>query len=151
MAERIEDRLGKVFRGTYLIPPFRRSAKGEENMQRRKLENLNLLDDFLFGTMVTYPGIGEAFVRELLKIIFQKEFGPLTVVPQKIYYGTDTDKHGARLDVYLEEASGDGPGRAPCTFIRKERRGTRRKPLSSCSITWSILVQRMQRMKCSKV
>ena len=81
-------------------------------MQRRKLENLNLLDDFLFGTMVTYPGIGEAFVRELLKIIFQKEFGPLTVVPQKVYYGSDTNKHGARLDVYLEEASGDGPGRA---------------------------------------
>ena len=81
-------------------------------MQRRKLENLNLLDDFLFGTMVTYPGIGEAFVREILKIIFQKEFGPLTVVPQKVYYGSDTDKHGARLDVYLEETSGDGPGRA---------------------------------------
>ena len=81
-------------------------------MQRRKLENLNLLDDFLFGTMVTYPGIGEAFVREILKIIFQKEFGPLTVVPQKAYYGSDTDKHGARLDVYLEESSGDGPGRA---------------------------------------
>ena len=81
-------------------------------MQRRKLENLNLLDDFLFGTMVTYPGIGETFVRELLKIIFQKEFGPLTVVPQKVYYGSDTDKHGARLDVYLEESSGDGPGRA---------------------------------------
>ena len=62
--------------------------------------------------MVTYPGIGEAFVREILKIIFQKEFGPLTVVPQKVYYGSDTDKHGARLDVYLEETSGDGPGRA---------------------------------------
>ena len=110
--DRIKGKLGKVFRGTYLIPPFRRSAKGEENMQRRKLENLNLLDDFLFGTMVTYPGIGEAFVRELLKIIFQKEFGPLTVVPQKIYYGTDTDKHGARLDVYLEESSGEEPGSA---------------------------------------
>ena len=70
IANRIKDRIkvkpGKVFRGTYLIPPFRSSAKGEENMQRRKLENLNLLDDFLFGTMVTYPGIGEAFVRELL-------------------------------------------------------------------------------------
>ena len=120
-------------------------------MQRRKLENLNLLDDFLFGTMVTYPGIGEAFVRELLKIIFQKEFGPLTVVPQKIYYGTDTDKHGARLDVYLEESCGEEPGSASCTFIRKERRGTRRKPLSSCSTIWSIPVQRMQRMMCSRV
>ena len=36
----------------------------------------------------------------------------MTVVPQKAYYGSDTDKHGARLDVYLEESSGDGPGRA---------------------------------------
>lgn len=73
-------------------------------MMKRKLEELNLLDDFLFGTMVSYPKIGEAFVRELLRIIFGKEFGKLIVVPQKVYYGNDTNKHGARLDVYLEEA-----------------------------------------------
>ena len=72
-------------------------------MQKRSLKELNLLDDFLFGSMVNYPGIGEEFSRELLKIIFQKEFGKLTVVSQKMYYGADTNKHGARLDVYLEE------------------------------------------------
>lgn len=72
-------------------------------MQRKKLKDMNLLDDFLFGSMVTYPGIGEEFSRRLLKIIFKKEFGRLLVVPQKVYYGSDTDKHGARLDVYLEE------------------------------------------------
>ncbi|MDD3337563.1 MAG: Rpn family recombination-promoting nuclease/putative transposase [Lachnospiraceae bacterium] len=72
-------------------------------MQRRKLEDLNLLDDFLFGSVVTYPGIGEAFSRELLEIIFERHFGKLKVVPQKVYYGSDTDRHGARLDVYLEE------------------------------------------------
>ena len=72
-------------------------------MQKRTLKELNLLDDFLFGSMVTYPGIGEEFSRELLRIIFQKEFGKLIVVPQKVYYGSDTDKHGTRLDVYLEE------------------------------------------------
>lgn len=61
------------------------------------------MDDFLFGSMVTYPKIGEAFIRELLKTIFGREFGSLTVIPQKVYYGSDTNKHGARLDVYLEE------------------------------------------------
>lgn len=76
-------------------------------MQRRKLEELNLLDDFLFGSMVTYPEIGEKFIREILKTIFRKDFGKLAVVPQKIYYGSDTDKHGTRLDVYLEEESPD--------------------------------------------
>ena len=25
------------------------------------------------------------------------------MVPQKVYYGSNTDKHGARLDVYVEE------------------------------------------------
>ena len=85
---------------TYTAHPIN---KGEMRMQKRTLKELNLLDDFLFGSMVTYPGIGEEFSRELLRIIFQKEFGKLIVVPQKVYYGSDTDKHGTRLDVYLEE------------------------------------------------
>ena len=77
-------------------------------MPRRKLEELNLLDDFLFGSMVTYPEIGEKFTKELLKTIFQKDFGKLKVIPQRVYYGSDTDRHGARLDVYLEEEEADG-------------------------------------------
>ena len=76
-------------------------------MAKRKLEELNLLDNFLFGSMVTYPELGERFVRELLQIIFGRQFGRLIVVPQKVYYGTDTDIHGARLDVYLEESLSD--------------------------------------------
>lgn len=78
-------------------------------MRRRKLEELNLLDDFLFGSMVTHPEIGEKFMRELLRVIFQRDFGKLKVIPQKVYYGSDTDKHGARLDVYLEEEEPDMP------------------------------------------
>lgn len=73
------------------------------SMAIRKLEDLNLLDDFLFGSMVNYPEIGEKFIRELLQVIFGKKFGTLTVIPQKVYPGTDTDKHGTRLDVYIEE------------------------------------------------
>ena len=76
-------------------------------MAKRKLEELNLLDNFLFGSMVTHPELGEKFVRELLQIIFNRQFGKLIVVPQKVYYGTDTNIHGARLDVYLEEPLSD--------------------------------------------
>lgn len=72
-------------------------------MQRKKLEELNLLDDFLFFTMVNDPDVGEEFVRNLLRVVFNRNFGKLKVIPQKVYYGNDTDKHGARLDVYLEE------------------------------------------------
>jgi predicted transposase/invertase (TIGR01784 family) len=72
-------------------------------MQKRKLEELNLIDDFLLYHMVSHPEFGEEFTRDLLRIILGKEVGKLTIIPQKVYYGTDTDKHGARLDVYLEE------------------------------------------------
>ena len=73
-------------------------------MHRRRLMELNLIDDFLFHAMVSHPQVGEEFGRILLKIIFNRKFGNLKVVPQKVYYGKDTDKHGGRLDVYLEEA-----------------------------------------------
>ena len=63
-------------------------------MHKKKLKELNLLDDFLFFKMLNYPEIGEEFSRELLKIIFGKSFEKLVVVPQKVYYGSDTDKHG---------------------------------------------------------
>lgn len=72
-------------------------------MQRRKLKELNLLDNFLFSSVVTYPGIGEEFSRALLKILFRRDFGHLTIFPQKVYYGEDTDKHGSILDLYIEE------------------------------------------------
>ena len=72
-------------------------------MARRTVQELNLLDDFLFNAVLSYPEIGEIFARELLRVIFQREFGELKVIPQKTYGGSDTDKHGARLDVYLEE------------------------------------------------
>lgn len=76
-------------------------------MQKRKLEDLNLIDDFLFNKMISHPEFGEEFARDLIRIILGKEVGKLKVVPQKVYYGSDTDTHGARLDVYLEETEDD--------------------------------------------
>lgn len=78
----------------------------EEKVEKKKLEEMNLLDDFLFGSVVTYPEIGEKFVKSLLKIIFGREFKRLSVTAQKVYYGADSNLHGARLDVYMEPEEG---------------------------------------------
>ena len=75
---------------------------------KRKLEQLNLLDDFLFGSVLSYPEIGEAFCRRILKILLNVDMDRLHVVPQKVYYGSDTDQRGTRLDVYIEETGGAG-------------------------------------------
>lgn len=76
----------------------------ETKDERKPLKEMNLLDDFLFGSVVTYPEIGERFVKSLLRVIFGREFKHLSVTAQKVLYGANTNLHGARLDVYLEPA-----------------------------------------------
>lgn len=77
-------------------------------MQMKKLEDLDLLNDFMFFKTLESKEVGERFGRVLLEIIFSRKFGKLKVVPQKVYYGADPQKHGIRLDVYLEEELDSG-------------------------------------------
>ena len=42
--------------------------------ERKKLEELNLLDDFLFNAMMTYPEMGEKFTRKILKLLMLLHF-----------------------------------------------------------------------------
>ena len=71
--------------------------------RKRHLQELNLMDNFLFFEMVNHPIYGEPFTQLLLKIILGREVGKLKVIPQKEYYPPDIGMHGARLDVYLDE------------------------------------------------
>lgn len=84
----------------------KKQEMSKKQAARKKLQELNLIDNFLFGTMFTTEEVAEDFGRILLKIIFQKEFTKLTVVPQRVIYGSDTIYHGARLDVYIEGEEG---------------------------------------------
>ena len=72
-------------------------------MNQKKLKDLNLMDDFLFQAVMTYPDIGELFAQRILELIFHRQFQNLTIVAQKVYGGMDTDLRGARLDLYVEE------------------------------------------------
>ena len=61
------------------------------------------MDDFLLGSVLSYPVIGPKVCKKMISIILQREIKELHIVPQKSYFGADTDKHGIRLDVYAEE------------------------------------------------
>ena len=47
-------------------------------------------------------------MKILLRTIFGREFKHLSVTAQKVFYGADADRHGARLDVYLEPEEREG-------------------------------------------
>ena len=103
--------------------PTAKNQRPENQLEFKRLEDMNLLDDFLFGSVVTYPEIGERFVKSLLKTIFGREFKHLSVTAQKVLYGADRNLHGARLDVYLEPEAGDDPeGRAVVYDLEPDRK-----------------------------
>lgn len=69
----------------------------------KKLEELNLLDNFLFEALAAHPEFGAAFGRKLVEIILKRSPEKVRVVAQRSYSGSNPKLHGARLDVYLEE------------------------------------------------
>lgn len=73
----------------------------------KKLEDMNLVDDFLMTSLICHQEYGDRSVRYMLECILNRRFGKLTVVPQRVMCGTDPDKHGIRMDVYIDENAGE--------------------------------------------
>lgn len=71
----------------------------------RRLEELNLIDNFLFQQMLSQEGDGEEFARILLSTILEKPIRRVKIVSQKNVLGLDTDRHGIRLDAYIQDVS----------------------------------------------
>ncbi len=73
----------------------------------RQLEELNLVDDFLANSLTGHEVYGEPAARCILECILGRKIGKLKVTPQRAVQGEDTDKHGIRMDVYLDEEDGE--------------------------------------------
>lgn len=71
----------------------------------RRLEDLNLMDDFLFQEMLMQEDIGEEFCRILLSTILGRPFRRVKVIPQKSIPGPNTNLHCIRIDAYIEDLS----------------------------------------------
>ena len=82
-----------------------KKKKNMKTRQFRKLEDLNLIDDFLFQQMLAQEKDGEEFVRILLSTILDKPIRNVKIISQKNILGSDTDKHGIRLDAYIQNIS----------------------------------------------
>ena len=73
----------------------------------RPLTELNLIEDFLTNQMIIHPVVGLRFSKRVLTMILGREIGTLSIAAQKAYPGENTDRHGIRLDVCLDEQGGD--------------------------------------------
>ena len=73
--------------------------------QLRPLEELDLMDDFLFQELLMQENDGEEFCRILLSTILGKQIRNVRIIPQKNILGIDTNRHGIRMDAYIEDIS----------------------------------------------
>lgn len=68
----------------------------------RALQELNLIDDFLFQEMLASQETGEKFARLLLGTFLGKPVRNVRIISQKTIPGIDTAARGIRLDAYIE-------------------------------------------------
>ena len=73
----------------------------------KPLEQMNIVDDFLAGSLIGHKEYGEAASRYILSCILNRKIGKLNVVTQKFLIGDNPERHGIRLDVYLDEEDGE--------------------------------------------
>lgn len=77
-------------------------------IEKRTLQELDLLDDFLFTEALTDEMLGEYIAKLIIKRVTGLEVEHLTIERQKVLNGIDTDKHGIRMDVAVQQKSGEG-------------------------------------------
>ena len=90
----------------------------------KRLEEMNLFDDFLFWHLLANKSFGPDAARIILGTILQKPIGELTVHTQEAVYGVDSDKHGIRMDAYVTETdlqTGDGTVRGDIYDIEPDQ------------------------------
>ncbi len=71
----------------------------------RPLQELDLIDNFLFQEMLSQGEDSETFARILLSTILEKPIRRVKITPQKPILGVDTNNHGIRMDAYIEDIS----------------------------------------------
>ena len=75
-----------------------------ENVRKsiKPLSKLNLIDNFLFSTIMEKPENAKKLARLIVKRSTGRELDTFTVEMQKELNGVDTDKRGIRIDVLVK-------------------------------------------------
>ena len=71
--------------------------------QRRTLEELNVLDDFLFHVLASDREVGVPFCQILLSTLLQRSIGQIRIVAQHMIPAFTPEHRGIRMDVEVEE------------------------------------------------
>ena len=75
----------------------------EQGKAMKALEDMNLIDDFLFGEVMADEECGLEACRIILSCVLKREVRNITFTAQKSVPGVSETSHGIRMDVYVTE------------------------------------------------
>ena len=73
-----------------LFHPEALSGGASATPQHKSLQNLDVIDNFLFTTLSSLPDVAEPFFRIILRSVFGYDFPEIKVTAQKVVQGLDT-------------------------------------------------------------
>ena len=83
--------------------PSRTFSGGHAVSNYKELEDMNLVDNFLFGTAVSNDEYGPLIAGTILETIFHRKIKIKNVQSEKVVWPANPELHGIRLDAYIEE------------------------------------------------
>ena len=69
----------------------------------KSLEEMDVIDDFLFTEIMSDEKDGAEVCRMILSLVLKREIGEISFTAQRIVPSISESSHGIRLDVYITE------------------------------------------------
>lgn len=79
-------------------------------MARRSLQDLNLIDNFLFFSLIDHERYGPIAARTILETILQRKVRIGKITSEKVLMPQIPGRHGIRMDAFIQEKSTDISG-----------------------------------------
>ena len=97
--------------------------------QPKPLEELNVIDDFLFKEIMADEVSGQKVCRMILETVLKRKIGDISFTAQKAVPGVSESKHGIIMDAYITEST-DGKGSDVRVFdIEPENKASQKRSL----------------------
>ena len=84
----------------------------EETRVMKPLEEMDVIDDFLFAEIMADEEDGAEVCRMILSLVLKRKIGKISFTAQKVVPGVSESSHGIRMDAYItERMADDGSGK----------------------------------------
>ena len=114
----------------------------EKKLKKKPLEEMDVIDNFLFTEITSSGKDGEELCGLILSRVLKRRFNSVKLVGQRTFPGVSEDTHGIRLDAYVTEETEREGGATDLTVydVEPDRKSAHRESLPKRSRYYGGLI-----------